>query len=261
MIYELNVKERSIIEPLFKEHKRDKVLINSVLEGYFGSAYVDSKGQPTIARLDAGSVTMLGGNPKSPHVKDILKHKPIHYVTPENYDWKQILQEEYNDKILLIHFVDFSSQSLNRSHLEKLIKNIPPDFELKRLDTQLAAQLLSDMENEYFFENFRSIEDFLKRGIGYCILHNGKIVSAATSMAMCKGAIDIEIETSIGFQGKGLGTIVGAKLVLYCLENNIEPKWLAANSESEKLALKLGYTKIGTYDTFGIKNFKIGDGG
>jgi RimJ/RimL family protein N-acetyltransferase len=72
-------------------------------------------------------------------------------------------------------------------------------------------------------------------------------------MAMCKGAIDIEIETSADFQGKGLGTTVGAKLVLYCLENNIEPKWLAANPGSEKFALKIGYTKIGTYDIFGIK--------
>jgi hypothetical protein len=254
MLYEIDIKERSIIEPLFKEHKRDRVLINSVLEGHFGSAYADSKTQPAIARLDAGSVTMLGGNPKSPHVKDILKHKPIHYVTPENNDWRQILQEVYNDKIFLIHFVDFSSQSLNKNHLKKLIKNLLPDFEVKKIDSQLAKQVVSDMDNEYFFENFQSTEDFLKRGIGYCILYNGKIVSAATSMAMCKGTIDIEIETTEGSQGKGLGTIVGAKLVLYCLENNIKPKWLAANPESEKLALKLGYKKIGTYDTFGIKN-------
>jgi RimJ/RimL family protein N-acetyltransferase len=197
---------------------------------------------------------MLGGSPQSPHVRDILRHKPIRYATPENDRWKRILQEEYKDRIFLIHFVDFSAHSLKRSHLEKLVKKIPYGFELRRLDARLSAQLRSDIKNEYFFENFQSIEDFLKRGIGYCILYKRKIVSAATSMAMCGGAIDIEIETSKNFQGQGLGTVVGATLVLYCLENSIEPTWLAANAESERLALKLGYTRIGTYDTFGIKN-------
>jgi len=31
--------------------------------------------------------------------------------------------------------------------------------------------------------------------------------------------------------------IACAKLVLYCLQNNIEPKWLATNPESERLAV------------------------
>jgi len=81
----------------------------------------------------------------------------------------------------------------------------------------------------------------LKRGIGYCILHRDRIVSAATSMAASKKAIDIEIETVPDFRNQGLGTTVGAKLVLHCLEKKIEPRWLAANVISEKLALKLGY--------------------
>ena len=46
--------------------------------------------------------------------------------------------------------------------------------------------------------------------------------------------------------------MVGAKLVLHCIQNNIEPKWLAANEDSENLALRLGFTKGEYYETFQI---------
>lgn len=53
-----------------------------------------------------------------------------------------------------------------------------------------------------------------------------------------------------------MGTVVGAALVLHCLQRGIEPKWLAANSVSERLALKLGYTKGETYTNCCIKHHK-----
>lgn len=71
-------------------------------------------------------------------------------------------------------------------------------------------------------------------------------------MAASRNAIDIEIETAENFRRKGLGTMVGAKLVLHCIQNNIKPKWLAANEDSENLALRLGFTKGEYYETFQI---------
>jgi RimJ/RimL family protein N-acetyltransferase len=72
-------------------------------------------------------------------------------------------------------------------------------------------------------------------------------------MAQSSKAIDIEIKTSPDFRKKKLGTVVGAKLVSYCLENKIEPRWLAANPVSEKLAMKLGYIRGESYDTYEIQ--------
>ena len=71
-------------------------------------------------------------------------------------------------------------------------------------------------------------------------------------MARSNKAIDIEIETLQEHRRKGLGTVVGAKLVAYCLENGITPRWLAANAESEGLAIKLGFQKGETYHTFSV---------
>jgi hypothetical protein len=249
----IDVTERDMLIPLFEKNRYDRVLINSVLQGYFGISYADSCSAPAIARLDSGTFTMFGGDPHAPALKELLCYAPICYVTPETSKWRKILQNEFGNRISLLEFTEFSSSSLNRSHLVELTRTLPEAYELRRINSQLAERLPSAIENTYFFENFHSIDDFLNRGIGYCITHQDTIVSAATSTAMCNGAIDIEIETVIEFQKKGLGTAVGAKLVLHCLENSIEPQWLAANSASEKLAVRLGYTKGESYETFEIR--------
>jgi predicted GNAT family acetyltransferase len=101
-------------------------------------------------------------------------------------------------------------------------------------------------------ENFHSVDDFLGRGIGYCVVHHNRIVSAATSMAASRRAIDIEIETVPGYRKQGLATVAGAQLVAYCLERGIEPCWLAANAASERLALRLGYVRGDRYETLAI---------
>ena len=253
-IVEIAVTERHVLAPLFGENRYDTVLINSVLEGYFGISYADSPSIPLVARLDSGAFTMLGGNPKVAVVRALLHHAPIYYVTPENDEWRRVLREEFGDRISSLSFTAFSSRSLDESRLVELVRGLPTGFELKRIDRQQAERLSSDMENEYFLENFESVGDFLNRGMGYCVVHKGRLVSAATSMAMCRGAIDIEIETVSEYQRRGLGTAVGARLVLHCLQRGIDPKWLAANATSERLALKLGYEKGETYETFEIEH-------
>jgi GNAT superfamily N-acetyltransferase len=254
-IVEIASPERNVLVPLFRENRYDTVLINSVLEGYFGVSYADSKSTPSVARLDSGAFAMLGGNPQASAVTALLRHAPIYYVTPENDGWRRVLKDEFGDRISSLSFTEFSPCSLDAGRLSGLTQRLLAGFELRRMDRRLARRLLSEMGNEYFFENFESIEDFLNRGMGYCIVHEDRIVSAATSMAMCRGAIDIEIETVPEFRRRGLGTVVGAALVLQCLQRGIEPKWLAANSVSERLALKLGYEKMGeTYETYGIEH-------
>jgi len=252
-LMEIKAANRNILIPLFKDCQYDRVIIDSVLEGNFGSAYADSASHPTVGRLDSGEFTMLGGNPVAAGAKVLLRHAPIYYVTPQDNEWRRLLQLEFGARISALPFTNFSSKSLSTAHLAKLTWAVPSTFELKRIDKPLAERLPSDVGNEYFFETFHSIDDFLGRGIGFCILYQEKIVSSATSMARSNKAIDIEIETVPDFRKQGLGTAVGAKLVSYCLENRIEPRWLAANAVSEKLALKLGYIRQETYETYEIQ--------
>lgn len=103
---------------------------------------------------------------------------------------------------------------------------------------------------------FESIDDFIDRGIGYAILHDGKIVSAATSFSIYDEGIEIEIATNSDYRKKGLATIVASALILDCLDKGKYASWDGANPESVKLAEKLGYILKESYDTYFINNTK-----
>lgn len=237
---------------LFENNVRDTVIMNSVLEGHCGTAYADSIKDPKIARLDSGAFTILGGDPNNPLVDELLDLKQIYYTTPENSRWKNILIKKYGKKITFLRFTDFRSDTIDKTKLLEMSKKEIEGYHIKRLDEKLAKTISSDMQSEYFLGNFASVKDFMERGIGYCAVCNDKIVSAATSMARCQRAIDIEIATLPEHRGKGLSTIIGAELILECLARNIEPKWIAANEMSANLALKFGYAKSDTYETIAI---------
>lgn len=253
VLVEVKAADRGILVPLFRDCRYNRVLIDSVLEGNSGSAYADSAGRPTVARLDSGAFTMLGGDAAAAGARDLLRRAPISYVTPQDDAWQSLLQSEFGTRVSVLPFTSFSTQSLDPARLARLMEAIPPTFELKRIDKPLAERVPADVGNEYFFENFQSVDDFLERGIGFCILHQDRAVSAATSMARSSKAIDIEIETVHDFRKLGLGTAVGARLVSHCVEHRIEPHWLAANAASEKLALRLGFARGETYDTYAIQ--------
>ena len=250
---EIKAAGRNRLIPLFEDCKYDRVILDSVLEGNFGSAFTDSVDLPIVVRLDSGKFTILGGNPKAKSAKSLLHLAPINYVTPQDDEWRRLLQNEFSGHIYEISFTAFSPKNLDMSHLEDLISAKPNAFELKRIEKPLAEQMPSDVGNEHFYETFETVDDFLHRGIGFCILYQDKIVSAATSMARSSKAIDIEIATVPNFREQGLGTVVGAKLVSHCLERGIEPCWIADSTVSEKLAIKLGYTKGETYTTYEIQ--------
>lgn len=252
MTVEFQVADRHRLAALFEDCRYDRVLIDSVLEGSFGRAYADSPTNPTAARLDSAEFTILGGNPNAAGARDLFHVAPIGYVTPQTAEWRQALQDEFGPHLRTLPFIEFSTVALDRAHLVGLAGTLPALFKLERVDRALAERLPVDMDNEYCFENFYSLDDFLERGIGYCIVHRDRIVSAATSFARSQRAIDIEIETVASYRKLGLATVVGAQLVSYCLEQGIEPCWLAANAVSERLALRLGYVRGGRYETFFI---------
>jgi len=45
----------------------------------------------------------------------------------------------------------------------------------------------------------------------------------AGTYAQCKAGIEVQILTEWDFRRKGLATVVGATLVVHCLEHGIEP--------------------------------------
>lgn len=228
--------------------------MNTVLEGSFGQAYADSRTSPTVARLDSGGYTVLGGDPGAAAASALVRHQPIIHVTPETSAWEGLLRAEYGERLRILRYTECLSESLQAGHLTMLIRRLPAGFELVRIDDRLAAKAKDDLSHPYLCECFHSIEDLVRRGLGYCILHESRVVSAAASMAACDGAIEIEILTDQGFRQRGLGTCAGAKMALACLERGIEPVWVADNPTSLRLAQRLGYEVGDTYESFIVQH-------
>jgi GNAT superfamily N-acetyltransferase len=238
---------------LFAPHRRDRAIIDCVLEGHVGQAFADDLAAPTVARLDCGPFAALGGDPTSPSARDLIHCASIDWVTPETDAWRAFLEAEFAGRIRRIRFVELSAASLDAGRLEALSRALPQGFTLAGLDAQLAEALIRDLGKKWLLDSYASMDDFLARGIGYVVLHSGRVVGSAASAVSSSRAIDIDIEVAPAHRRKGLGAAAGAALALECLRRDIEPLWLASNSVSVHLAEKLGYLVGGEYETFEIQ--------
>lgn len=248
---------RAVLAPLFAAHRRDRAFIDCVLEGHVGEALADSLVAPTAARLDCGPFAVLGGDPRSPIARDLVRHAPFDWVTPETDAWRDLLTTEFGDRIRRIRFVELSAEGLELRRLRAMMQVLPRGYRLARLDAQLTEALLRDLRKEWLLESYASMDDFLSRGVGYVVLRDERVVGAATSAVSSSRAIDIDIEVAPGHRRQGLGTAVAAALACDCLERGIEPLWLASNDVSVRLAQKLGYIVGGEYETFEIRALKL----
>ena len=246
------VDERSVLQPLFKTHRRDRVFIDSVLEGHHGTAVADHPTHPTAARLDCGPIAMFAGDPTSPAAKTLIDHAPIEWVTPETDAWRVVLEEIFAGRIHIIPFTTHDPSQLDEEKLRRFTGAIPEGYELHQLDASLIDEFLKTLGKHWLLGSFASKEDFLTRGIGYVISHEGAVVGGAAAAARSNRSLDIDIEIISAHRQKGLATIVGAALALECLSQGIHPQWLASNELSSRLASKLGYGRIDAYETFSI---------
>lgn len=251
-IVEVPALSRSALISMFEEHRRDRAFIDCVLEGHFGTARADRVSAPTVARLDCGPFTAFAGDPTSRDAGALARCAPIDWVTPETDAWRELLLRVLADRIRVIPFVAFSSASLDVAALERHTRSVEDGYELCRLDAALSHRLLADMKKAWLLESYASLDDFLRRGIGYVAVHEGNVVASATSAVTSARAIDIDIETAPVHRRVGLATAVGAALALECLVRGIDPLWLASNETSCRLAEKLGYTRVDRYETFEI---------
>ena len=71
--------------------------------------------------------------------------------------------------------------------MRQLKTKLPAGFQVKKLDLHLTRQLTTDKKNSFASHhgmNFHTPEDFIERGFGYCIMHQGNIVCVASTFTV-----------------------------------------------------------------------------
>lgn len=251
MFSTLSSDERWKIVDLFKKHKPNS-LIDTILKEHLGGIIVDDPDKPTLAQVEYRGSVVYGGDAKHPLAEEMVKDFPINRgVSSLPKAWRDLVRSVHGDNITTLERMTFYTQYLDINHLKKLEQALSSEFEIRKIDIELATKITTTQNSEFPHQmiHFNSVEDFVNYGVGYCILTGDKVVSVASSTDMISdNGIDVQIDTHPDFRNRGLATIVCATLLRYCLEHDIEPHWSTTTSDSRRVAEKLGYKYKDKYE-------------
>jgi GNAT superfamily N-acetyltransferase len=109
----------------------------------------------------------------------------------------------------------------------------------------IAGHLAREIVNPLVGILWRSVDDFLSDGVGFCVLADDTIASTCLSAFIARQRVEISIDTHPDYRRQGLATLCGAAFVAYCLEHHLEPVWECWNNNvpSIQLGSKLGFQK------------------
>lgn len=232
---------RDALQLIYAGHQRDAIMVDAVLDKGYGSIAYDDECMPSFAALTLNGWTLVAGKAGDSRLGGFISSLPgrVFVAGPglrtqdlaADFPWIYKLHERYA----------FSPQQLDPLLLRRYASAVPEGYELVAMDKGLADRLL-------FAVAFESAEDLLEQGLGFCLLRDGGIASAALSYMSGSPGVDIQINTFDEAQRrKGFATCTGAALVQHCLEAGRTPSWNAANEISRALAEKLGFVLSETY--------------
>lgn len=253
MIYKADINIRKQLSFMFKD--MNDTMILSYLQGHMGTAWVNNPINPTVAQIIVGVFVFYAGDPYAKGTEELLKNLPKdNLVIVETEEWKSRIETVYKDYIDKFQRYAFKKnpEHLDYKHIQSFLGKLPAGYELKKIDKVLAYDPSLQEVSEDFTSQFDSIEDYINKGIGYCILHKGQIVCGASSYSVYDDGIEIEIDTHPNHRRKGLATVAAAALILECVESEKYPSWDAANLVSVSLAQRFGYVMEEPYDTYHI---------
>lgn len=120
---------------------------------------------------------------------------------------------------------------------------------VKKIDSDLFEKYVKEVDSSYK-DLWGTSENFLSNGFGFCILKNNEFVSVCNTYYTREGFAEIDIVTMKEFRNQGFAKIICSQFINHCIENNIKPIWDCddGNENSKKLALKLGFKTIETYE-------------
>lgn len=259
-LIEFHGDQRKQLAHVFSGHNPGLIPV-AILEGQIGKVFADSD-TPRFAVLEVpeAKVAILGGDARHPLAHSYMQRLPRYtnlFFTSADF---ATLAHQIHPKTW-VEFTRhaFSAEQLDLSRINTFKAKLPAGIRVERISLSLAKQL-TERENRFAEAHtlsFESPEDFVARGIGYCALAGNQIVCVASSFAVCEGGIEIQIDTSRKFKGRGIATSVAAHLIAHCLENDLTPSWDAATEISAQFAKKLGYVEVAAYPMLVFTDSKL----
>lgn len=272
MIYELNNK-------VFKkiEHLLDGDFINleirSVVLGFNpGWVFVDNIEEPKTAMVWSRGIEgfYFIGDENNKNFNNSINEYIDKAISPRakelglsffEFSGTSLEWENTLERVFANHNIDKSKQFVYRyRNLQAKTLNevsIDSDYSVKSVNRELLDSNLENLDfiKSIILEWWDSEEDFLKNGVGFCILHGQKVVSSCVTSFTSNDSMESHIVTVEDYRKRGLAKKAVSEFLKYCQDNDYEPYWdcMEKNAGSRALAESLGYEKAFEYSLYEFK--------
>ena len=256
------------VRKLIEQVEFNSFFAQSVIENHVtGQVFVDDVSNPKTAyiRHPYGMSLLVGRYTNEEFIKWLFDY--ISGQTDRNNhsdDWMQVFPCEWNSAIekevkkkKIDQHVEKCTRvnfSFNLHRYEKSKTKI--DFGSQTIEKMNRSQFMKfkgTVTPNLFWDNYN---DFDKAGLAYSVIENGDIASVAFASFVHGNNFELGIETAPEHRQRGYAVKVCAKIIDHCLSNHLEPIWACKleNTNSYKLATKLGFDEQGRYPYYGLKN-------
>lgn len=250
---QLTAIELTKLKPLFE--KWSDTSIQSCLEGFMGTAWVDCREIPKSAQILVGDFAYLAGQENHAMVKHITGSNDNGFciAVPGHEKWAAMIEEYYGE-----HAKRISRYSTKKDPCvfdwDKLehMATIDLAYELKLFNKNIFKQAKSRDWAKDLCSQFADYGTYERYALGVAALYKGELVAGASPYTVCRGKIEIEVDTRKDYRRKGLARACSARLILECLKRGIYPSWDAHNKASLALAQQLGYVFDKEYSAYEI---------
>lgn len=246
------------VEDLSKIHSLyegwDESMIWSCFQNVMGEAYADDPEKPQSVIVHVNCFAFAAGKPNEALVADWHHEKVDSFaiITARDVSWNRIFEEVGEEKSRCVerYAIKKERDIFDTERLSTIVEQLNKEYELKTIDKDIYDQCKKYDWAVDFVQGYKTYEEYRKYGLGIVAIHNGDIVSGASSYSSYIGGIEVEVDTREDYRRKGLATVCAAKLILECLKRNLYPSWDAQNKWSVALAEKLGYHYSHTYTAY-----------
>jgi GNAT superfamily N-acetyltransferase len=173
---------------------------------------------------------------------------------PSPPEWVEVAREMHGGRLIEFSRYRFSPDHLSTEHLQMLLSNSAYENSILPITSELAEGIARQSADFFDISDFDSTQDFEARGIGFAALAGEEVIGTAYSSLVCSKGIEVSIYVGEKHRRQGAATALGSRLVLECVKRGLRPNWDAANPESYKLALKLGFVFLELYDAYYVES-------
>jgi len=259
-MYEISKAYYDNVMPLYLLSDSEFPLIRSVIERkQEGRIFADRKSKPNscVVFNKFGFTYLFGDTENHKFNIDLAQfilmesalniHYLLWYKPPDR--WIRLFDRFSGEPFQRRERIRYKFQ--NSGFSQRKILPVPSNHEVKRIDKDLVKQM------EHFNIDFptrfwRSAEDFLENGFGFCIPYEKTIAGICYTACVSGGLAEVDIVTVDSHRNCGVGGTLALVFIDYCSKHNIEPTWdcFAYNEPSKRIAENLGFVKKERYPLY-----------